>query len=140
MSTPPHSFTGGCHCGAVRYECTSRPLAMLNCHCRDCQQMSGGPYTPVVYVPAKAFRIMKGTLRHYATPSENGGENLRGFCAECGSRLTGAESERGIGITASSLDDPSWFKPKMDVWTCDAQRWDLLDPKLQKFEKYSSGK
>ena len=135
MSTH-HSFTGGCHCGAVRYECTSRPLMMLNCHCRDCQQMSGGPYTPVVYVPAKAFRITKGTLRKYATPSDAGGENLRGFCGECGSHLTGAESERGLGIAASSLDDPSWFKPKMDLWTCDAQPWDMLDPQLQKFEKH----
>ena len=111
----PHSFTGGCHCGAVRYECTSRPLAMLKCHCRDCQQMSGGPYTPVVYMPAKAFHITRGELRHYSTPGESSGHNLRGFCTECGSRLTGAESERGIGITASSLDDPSGFQPKMHL-------------------------
>jgi hypothetical protein len=136
----PHSFTGGCHCGAVRYECTSRPLAMLNCHCRDCQQVSGGAYTPVVYVPAKAFRITKGTLRHYSTPSVANGHNKRGFCPDCGSRLTGAESERGIGITASSLDDPSWFKPKMDLWTCDAQPWDALDPNLPKFDQYPPAK
>src|SRR5450432_3373670 len=105
----PHSFTGGCLCGAIRYECNSRPLAMLNCHCRDCQQVSGGSFTPVVYVPAKAFRITRGTLRYYSTPSVSSGHNKRGFCPDCGSRLTGAESERGLGITASSLDDPSWF-------------------------------
>ena len=109
---------------------------MLLCHCRDCQQVSGGPYTPVVYVPAKAFRITQGTLRYYATPSEANGENLRGFCGECGSRVTGAQSDRGIGITASSLDDPSWFKPKMNLWLCDAQAWDLVDKELPGFEKY----
>ncbi len=102
----PHLFTGGCVCGAVHYECNSRPIAMLNCHCRDCQQVSGGPFTPVVYVPAKAFRITQGSLNHYSTPSERGGHNKRGFCPACGSRITGAESERGLGITASSLDDP----------------------------------
>src|SRR5207247_5123212 len=41
-----------------------------------------------------------------------------GFCAECGSRITGGESENPskefIGITAGSLDDPSWFSPQMD--------------------------
>jgi hypothetical protein len=132
----PNSFTGGCVCGAVRYECTSRPIAMLNCHCRDCQQVAGGAYTPVVYVPRKAFRLIKGALRYYCTPSARGGENKRGFCPDCGSRLTGAESERGIGITASSLDDPSWFKPKMHLWVCDAQPWDVLDPNLPKFEQY----
>ena len=136
----PHSFTGGCHCGAVRYECTSRPLAMLNCHCRDCQQMTGAAFTPVVYLPAKHFRITKGTLRHYSTTSETSGHNLRGFCAECGSRLTGAESERGIAIAASSLDDPSWFQPTMNLWVADAQPWDVLDPNLPRFDRFSSSK
>jgi hypothetical protein len=131
-------FTGGCVCGEVRYECGSKPLIMLNCHCRDCQQISGGPYTPVVVVPFKAFRITKGAVRHYATPSLAGGHNLRGFCGNCGSRLTGAENpERGIiGITASSLDDPSWFKPVMDIYVADAQSWDLMAPELPKHPQH----
>jgi hypothetical protein len=113
---------------------------MLNCHCRDCQQVSGGPFTPVVYVPARAFRITQGSLRYYATPSVASGHNKRGFCPECGSRISGAESDRGIGITASSLDDPSWFRPKMNIWVGDAQPWDLLDPNLPKFDQYPPAK
>jgi hypothetical protein len=135
-----HHYTGGCHCGAIRYEITSRPIAMLICHCRDCQQIGGGAYTPVVYLPAKAFRITKGALSHYSTQSERGGENKRGFCAGCGSRVTGAESERGIGVTASSLDDPILFKPSMHLWVCDAQPWDLLDSDLPKHDKYPPAK
>jgi len=131
-------FTGGCVCGEVRYECNSRPLMMLKCHCRDCQQVSGGAYTPVVIVPLKAFKITRGALRHYATPSLAGGYNLRGFCPKCGSRLTGAENpESGIiGLTASNLDDPSWFKPKMDIFVCDAQAWNLMEPDLPKHQHY----
>ena len=131
-------FTGGCVCGEVRYECGSRPLMMLRCHCRDCQQVSGGPYTPVVVVPLKAFKITKGALQHHATPSLSGGHNLRGFCAKCGSRLTGAENpEKGIiGLTASSLDDPSWFKPKLDIFVGDAQAWDILDVDLPKHQAH----
>ncbi|HMD55393.1 MAG TPA: GFA family protein [Phycisphaerae bacterium] len=131
-------FTGGCVCGEVRYECSSRPLLMLKCHCRDCQQVSGGGYTPVVVVPLKAFKITQGALQHYATPSVAGGHNLRGFCARCGSRLTGAENlERGIiGLTASSLDDPSWFKPKMDLFVGDAQHWGLMEPDSPKHQQY----
>jgi hypothetical protein len=111
---------------------------MLKCHCRDCQQITGGPYVPVVVVPLKHFKIIKGTLQYYATPSLAGGHNLRGFCAKCGCRLTGAESpERGIiGITASSLDDTSWFKPTMDIFVCDAQSWDLMDAATPKHQEY----
>jgi hypothetical protein len=111
---------------------------MFRCHCRDCQRVSGGPYAPVVFVPAKTFKVTRGTVKHHTTPSEANGKHKRGFCAKCGSRLTGGEGPGStyVGMTASSLDDPSQFRPMMDMWVSDAQRWDHLVPKLPKFEKY----
>jgi hypothetical protein len=130
-------FTGGCACGAIRYEVDAEPIVMFNCHCRDCQRTSGGPYTPVVYVPAKAFKITKGSPRYYGTTSQMVGHNKRGFCPECGSRLFGGATEQGQGITASSLDDPTLFKPQFEIWASDAQPWDHMDPKLRKFDEYA---
>ena len=132
----PTSFTGGCLCGAIRYEVSAEPIMMFNCHCRDCQRSTGGAFTPVVYVPAKAFKITKGSARYYSTASDMGGHNKRGFCPYCGSRLFGGASETGQGIAASSLDDPSLFKPELHIWASDAQPWDQIDPKLPKFEEY----
>ncbi len=132
----PTSFTGGCACGAIRYECNAEPIAMFNCHCRDCQRLSGGPYTAVVYMPAKAVKITKGAPCYYDTPSAALGHNKRGFCPDCGSRLFGGITNEGHGITASSLDDPGLFHPQFDIFTSDAQAWDHMDPKLPKFEKY----
>jgi hypothetical protein len=134
----PKSFTGGCACGAIRYEVNAEPIAMFNCHCRDCQHASGGPYTGVVYMAAKAVKITKGSPRYYTTSSEAMGGNKRGFCPDCGSRLFGGITDTGHGITASSLDDPSLFKPQFEIWTSEAQPWDQMDPKLQKFERYST--
>ena len=135
MTSP---FTGGCVCGAIRYECTAQPseISMFKCHCRDCQRLGGGPYAPVVYVPARTFRVVRGTIRNHTTQSELGGLHKRGFCADCGSRLTGGETSDSIGMTASSLDDPSWFKPQFHMWTCDAQPWDQLESGAPAFEKY----
>jgi hypothetical protein len=132
------TITGGCACGAIRYEVTAAPIMTFNCHCRDCQRTTGGPYTPVFYVPTSGFVITKGSPKYFGTKSEMSGENVRGFCPECGSRLFGGRSELGQGITASSLDDPSIFKPQFDIWTSDAQPWDQMDPKMPKFEKYPS--
>jgi hypothetical protein len=131
------SFTGGCVCGAIRYEVTAEPIVMFNCHCRDCQRTTGSAFSPVVYVPAKAFKITKGSPRYYSTPSEMVGHNKRGFCVDCGSRLFGGASDDGQGILAASLDNPSLFKPQMHIWTSDAQPWDQMDPTVPKFEKYS---
>jgi hypothetical protein len=50
-------FTGGCLCGAVRYECSADPFFMGNCHCRDCQKASGGAYEPDIGLPAAALKI-----------------------------------------------------------------------------------
>jgi hypothetical protein len=130
------NFTGGCVFGAIRYEVTTKPIMMFNCHCRDCQRTTGSAFTPVVYVPAKTFKITKGSPCYYSTPSEMVGHNKRGFCPECGSWLFGGEIEHGRGITASSLDDSSLFQPKVNMWISDAQRWDHMNLNLPKFEKH----
>ena len=131
-------ITGGCACNAVRYESTAEPLMMMHCHCRDCQRSSGGPFSSFVIVPVEAFKIVKGALRFHASPSEMGGHTNRGFCPECGTPIQGGPE--GVphitAIRAASLDDPSWFKPQMDVWTSDAHAWDVMDPAIPKFEKY----
>jgi hypothetical protein len=131
-------FTGGCQCGAIRFECTAQPseLQMFKCHCRDCQRVGGGPYAAVVYVPKRTFKVMRGTVHHHTTQSEISGQHLRGFCAECGSRLTGGESNESIGVLVANLDDPSGFKPQFNMWTSDAQAWDPLDAGVPAFEKY----
>lgn len=36
-----NAFTGGCACGAIRYEISSEPLFSNHCQCRDCQRKSG---------------------------------------------------------------------------------------------------
>ncbi len=136
MKTP---IEGGCACGAVRYRCDSEPVTMFLCHCRDCQRASGGPFVAAVLLRREDFEFVKGTPRYHATPSTSGGMHVRGFCPECGSRLTGAEKDTPtpfIGVTASSLDDPSGFRPRMHSFASRAQPWDRMDDDLPKYETY----
>ena len=62
-------FTGGCSCGAIRYECTAEPIMMFKCHCRDCQQGTGSGFAPGMLLPRAAFRLTRGQLRYHFTPS-----------------------------------------------------------------------
>ena len=131
-------FTGGCACGAIRYESTAEPVLMVHCHCRDCQRSSGGPFSSFVIVPTEAFKLSQGSLRFYESLSHAGGKTHRGFCVDCGSPIM-AQSPVNRDVAAiwtASLDDPSWFNPQMDVWTSDAHPWDQMNPALPKFEKY----
>lgn len=132
-------FSGGCLCGGIRYQCYARPLRMHNCHCRDCQRVSGGPCLPVLVVARTAFRVTAGALRHFVTTRMSGRRNLRGFCPRCGSTLTaGEDPERNcIGLAASSVDDPGWFQPRMNIFLCDAQPWAALDALLPGHQHYA---
>ena len=136
LSTP---ITGGCACGAIRYECTEGPMEMFCCHCRECQRASGGAYSPAMLFPVTAFKITQGTPKYHDRPSEAGGQHTRGFCPDCGSRLFGAVNPTFpfIGVVASSLDDPSIFKPAYHIFTADAQPWDIMDAALPKHEGYA---
>lgn len=129
-------FTGGCVCGAIRYECAAEPITMFKCHCRDCQHVTGGAFSAVVFVPVSAFKLTRGTLSYNHTPSFDGGHNKRGFCAQCGSPISGGEDREALGIHAGSLDDPSRFRSRMDIFTSEAQPWDTMERGVPKFERY----
>jgi hypothetical protein len=138
MTTITTPFSGGCACGAVRYESTAQPIVMLHCHCRDCQQSSGGPFSSFVVVPTEAFKLLQGSLRFHASPSQMGGKTHRGFCPECGSPIQSKPdlAPHIVAIRTASLDDPSWFNSQIDVWTSDAQLWDQMNPAVPKFPFY----
>jgi hypothetical protein len=95
-----------------------------------------------VLVPADSFRLTQGSPRYQFTQSAAGFQHKRGFCAECGSRISGGQNAEGtspiVGINAASLDDPSWFRPQYEIFTSDAQPWDYLNPALPKFKEYKT--
>ena len=132
-------FTGGCVCGAVRYECSVEPVMTANCHCRDCQKATGGAYVPALAVPRNAVRIT-GDVKYYDVKGDSGNLVSRGFCPTCGARLFGKPTVMPdlLVIMVGTLDDPSWFRPTMDFYTESAQPWDYMNPELAKFPKMPS--
>jgi hypothetical protein len=130
-------FTGGCRCGAVRYECSAEPLVTVNCHCHDCQRSSGSPFASVLLVPHDAVKIT-GAVKWFDVKADSGNMASRGFCPTCGSPLFGKPSGMPVailGIRAVSLDDPDWCRPTMDIYTDSAQPWDYMNPDLPKVAK-----
>ena len=137
---PALPFEGGCACGAVRYRVSEPPMMTFQCHCKDCQKASGGPFVAGVVIPRSGFEFTKGRPKYYKTPSTAGGNHVRGFCGDCGSRLTGGENDAKatdwVGIVVSSMDDPSWFQPQMHFFTSHAQPWDKMADDLPKYPVY----
>jgi hypothetical protein len=129
-------FTGGCMCGAIRYECSAEPIVMGNCHCRDCQRATGTAFAAAILVPRNAVTIT-GDVKYFDVTGDSGSLVGRGFCPICGSRLFSKPPiPELMGIMAGSLDDPSLFQPAMNIYTDSAQPWDYMNPDLPKFAKF----
>ena len=126
-------YTGGCLCGKVRYATDADPLFSGNCHCKDCQRTSGGPYTPAMLFP-KAAMTITGTPKFFDTKADSGRTIARGFCADCGSQLFSRLEFMPdiIGIKAGTLDDAALYKPVMDIWTASAAPWDEMNAEIPK--------
>lgn len=132
MKTP---FTGGCLCGAIRYECSAEPIVMGNCHCRDCQLATGTAFAAAMLVAVDAVTIT-GDVKYHDVTADSGSIVSRGFCPTCGSRLFSKPPVPELmGIMAGSLDEPSEFQPGMDIYTASAQPWDYMNPDLPKLDK-----
>jgi len=102
------TWTGGCLCGALRYEATVAESENWYCHCRMCQKATGSVVSTSAVIKKAGLRMLKGTPRFYR--SSNSIE--RGFCADCGSPMFFRPiGEDWIAILSGTLDDPEVAPP-----------------------------
>jgi hypothetical protein len=130
-----NTITGGCLCGAVRYEAQGQPLWAVLCHCRDCQRASGTGHVPVMGVP-KAFFKVTGETTSYAAKGTSGLKSIRHFCPTCGSLLFGTPeaASDAVSIYVGSLDDPSVFRPEAILFRRNRLGWDETVGDLTEFD------
>ena len=124
-------YTGGCTCGAVRYEITAEPVRGFQCQCRDCQRDTGAGHASVAVFPRAAMRVTGEPVEHLRT-ADSGAQKRKGFCGNCGSLLYNKPQSVPdmIGVYVGSLDDPSGFKPEIVMYASHGHGWDYLDPAL----------
>ena len=130
------NFSGGCLCGAVRYESSMAPVFAAHCHCNDCRKSSGTGHCSHLVLPASALTVT-GEVRFYDAPADTGNIVSRGFCPTCGSAIYSKNSAMPDMVypRASSLDDLEVFQPQMVVYAKRAASWDKLDSSLPHFEE-----
>ncbi|OQW53063.1 MAG: aldehyde-activating protein [Proteobacteria bacterium SG_bin9] len=131
------SYTGGCACGAIRYEVADQPLFQNHCQCRDCQHKSGTGHGSYMTFPSKDAVTVTGQVSRWDFVADNGNVKTRRFCPRCGSPVYMTFSERPelFTIHAASLDDPARFRPQVVTYHARGHAWDTLDPALMTFDK-----
>jgi hypothetical protein len=120
-------ITGGCLCGAVRYEVSQRSDDYVGyCHCRMCQKALGGLFGVYVnFGGDDTFKFIGEKPKYYRSS-----EWLeRGFCAECGTPLVVRDST-GFAAMIGSLDHPEDFPPTCHCGIESQLSWLKIDDDL----------
>ena len=127
--------SGGCQCGAVRYEVEGEPAHHALCHCQDCRASSGAPATAWMAFASDRFRITQGTAIAY----NSSGESWRHFCGTCGTGIYFINEQMLPGIVdvqSATLDDARDHPPAVQIQT--AERLDYMTTlnAMPAFERY----
>jgi hypothetical protein len=129
------TITGGCLCGAMRYEARGEPTYAGYCYCNDCRRQSGSGCIGFMGFAARALTITGAALTHSFRLTD-GRVSDRNHCAVCGSLVYGgiAGAAGSHTIYAGSLDDPARFKPTIAIFTREKAPWVEIPAGLTVFD------
>ena len=119
--------SGGCLCGAIRFEGDAEPQFQVKCYCVDCRRTSGAGHAAMMGFADGTIRFT-ATAREFCSKADSGNAIVRAFCPTCGSSIYSRTEGMPalIFLGASALDDPSLFSPQLAVWAARAPAWDPI--------------
>jgi len=133
-------YTGGCACGAIRFEITAEPLLQNHCQCLDCQHASGTGHGSYLTFGRQAAK-QSGKAVTWAMTGDSGNTKTRALCPTCGAPvfMTFSAVPDIFTVHAASLDDPARFEPQVITYAERGHPWDRLDSSLTRFDRMPPG-
>ncbi|OYX65641.1 MAG: aldehyde-activating protein [Sphingomonadales bacterium 32-64-17] len=131
-------ITGGCRCGAVRYEAEDESAHHALCHCRDCQMAHGAPVVGWIAFKTEQVRFSGAEPVRYTAASGS----TRSFCGTCGTPLAFVNEEALPGIVdlpSVTLDDPDALAPQAQIQVAERRAWMADLAALPEFARYPGG-
>lgn len=121
-----HPLTGGCGCGAIRFEVTAPLVAANYCHCTRCQRRSGTGASANARPERGSFRLLSGEEKLRAWKPEGGWEKL--FCGECGSAVfsRNPEDHDQMSIRMGTFDADPGIRPSVRQFVAYAAAWEPI--------------
>ena len=120
---------GGCTCGEIRFEITSKPLFVHCCHCRWCQRDTGSSFALNALIEADRVRLLKGDVKVVNTLSHGGKVQKISRCPSCHVAVWSNYASNALHIVrVGNLDTPDSMPPDIHIFTATKQSWVLLPP------------
>ncbi|WP_299850975.1 GFA family protein [uncultured Roseovarius sp.] len=132
-------LSGSCRCGALSYSGETEIKRIINCHCTDCQQITGSIHGTLVFVDEDDIAL-RGVPKRYVHVAESGSRLTKLFCDTCGSQVFAKNSSRPgiLAIRAGSLEQRHLIQPAMNIFCDSAVPSTPLDPDVVAFPRQPS--
>jgi hypothetical protein len=133
-SHPNLPLTGGCGCGAIRFEVSAPLVAAVYCHCKRCQRRTGSAFAASGRVEPGSFRIVSGEQLVSTWAPEEGFE--KAFCSACGSALyaQNPQDRDVLAVRLGAFDDDPGIRPSAHQFVDYAAAWEPIpDDGLPRF-------
>jgi hypothetical protein len=131
--------SGGCLCGAVRFEVARFVGPFELCHCSRCRRAFGSAFAALIGVKAEDVSWISGRdeIQRYEAPVRKHPPGFRtAFCGQCGSPMPVFEADDDwFEIAAGILDDDPGLRPDRHIFVeCGSAWYEILDdlPQLTK--------
>ena len=124
-------YQGGCLCGPVRWRATAEPSNVRVCHCRLCQQATGGPFFARAIFLAEMIAWVGETTCWPTSPRID-----RLSCARCGTPMFARPTDppSRLGVSLATLDEPASLAPTMHIWVSRKLPWVSLEDGLPRHD------
>ena len=118
-------LTGGCLCGAVRYEVTEPLISASYCHCTRCQRRTGTAASAQARVAPGALRITQGEeLVREFVPADGW---PKCFCSACGGALWSRHpTEELRSVRLGTFDSDPGISPQWRQFVAYAAPWEAI--------------
>jgi hypothetical protein len=127
-------FTGGCLCGAVRFEVTEPLVSSGYCHCTRCQRRTGTAASPGARIAPGSLRVLAGAEHIKAYEPDDGFAKV--LCSACGSALWSRSQEdpEVFSIRLGAFDHDPGIRPTYRQFVAYAAPWEPIpDDGLERF-------
>jgi hypothetical protein len=129
-----NTLSGGCLCGAVKFEITGHFQHFYLCHCSHCRKDSGSAHAANLFSTTATLQWMSGqeATKQFTLP---GTRHSKCFCQHCGSALPNRQMDGALLVVpAGCLDSDISIRPDAHLFTASKANWDHTLEEIPAFD------
>jgi len=129
-----NKINGECLCGAIQFELDDDFKAFYQCHCKQCQTLTGSAFASNLFTHPQNISWLSGidSVVVYEHPDR---EFSKSFCKSCGSAVPFINKTRSsLIVPAGSLKSEIRNKVQANIFVSEKAGWSITEPDVKNHE------